>query len=255
MILLHSTISLQNSYSSFFFCCALLALLASLSHGHLVTTECLYLALLYLLPIFTRFTGSLSLSVDRCCISLPIYYSNDFTYSATRQQDALIHLYQRTENCIILRASEPGNIQTLRWANTNWVHTNAKKTQSSWLWWAHFVCVCISFFFLWCESPKDVNIFYGFSYGLHHSLVPVVEKFHFWFSNGHFTTQWNCSIVFNQNSSKWTIHCSLWWMQLNNRGHKWMQPKPILMAIWRFSVDERRVEMLFVFCIFLYINL
>lgn len=80
-------------------------------------------------------------------------------------------------------------------------------------------------------------------------------KVSFLFSNGHFTTQWNCSIVFNQNSSKWTIHCSLWWMQLNNRGHKWMQPKPILMAIWRFSVDERRVEMLFVFCIFLYINL
>lgn len=185
MILLHSTISLQNSYSSFFFCCALLALLASLSHGHLVTTECLYLALLLLTTHFlhaSAFTGSLSLSVDRCCISLPIYYSNDFTY--TRQQDALIHSYQRTENCIILRASEPGNIQTLRWANTNWVHTNANKHNQADCGERILFAFASHFFFLWCESPKDVNIFYGFSYGLHHSLVPVVEKFHFCFLTG-----------------------------------------------------------------------
>lgn len=130
MILLHSTNFSSKFIFILFIWCALLAFLASLSHGHLVTTECLYLALLLLTTNFlhaSAFTGSLSISVDRCCISLPIYYSNDFTYSTTRQQDALIHSYQRTKNCIILRASEPGNIQTLRWANTNWVHTNANK--------------------------------------------------------------------------------------------------------------------------------
>lgn len=157
MILLRSTnFCTFRSITPLIFCLALLL------HGHLVTTDCLYLALLKLAT-----PPSILLYICWPCFSsgrrwqLTFYLLFKWVYIFNRtaaKQNAHRFIrngqvYIRTKNgCFMVRASRLAHLQT------NWIHTNASHKHNQADCGKRILFAFLHGFSIWRISPKDVNI-------------------------------------------------------------------------------------------------